>query len=73
MRAIIINKHGGIEQLCLADIPVPEPGPGQLSKSIGFWSKSSGCTSARGHRSSWITTCQWYSKVESYFSHCNGN
>jgi NADPH2:quinone reductase len=30
MDAIVVRAHGGPEELVLADVPVPEPGPGQV-------------------------------------------
>jgi NADPH2:quinone reductase len=30
MRAVVVNRHGGPEVLEVAEVPAPEPGPGQL-------------------------------------------
>lgn len=36
MRAIRVEQHGGPEVLTLADIPLPEPGPGQARVKLQF-------------------------------------
>ena len=34
MRAVVIHEHGGTDQLCFEDRPVPEPGPGQVRVAV---------------------------------------
>ena len=34
MRAIVIEEHGGLEQLSLKELPIPEPGPGQVRVAV---------------------------------------
>jgi len=34
MRTILIEKHGGFEQLSIKEVPIPEPGPGEVRVAV---------------------------------------
>ncbi|MDH6113877.1 NADPH2:quinone reductase [Kitasatospora sp. MAP12-15] len=36
MRAVLVEKFGGPEVLTLADVPVPKPGPGEVSIEVAY-------------------------------------
>ena len=46
MKAVRIHEHGGIEVLQVEEIPVPEPGPGQICVHLK--------TSALNHLDIWV-------------------
>ena len=42
MRAVAVDRHGGVGQLRLRELPIPVPGPGQLllrvhAAGVGHW------------------------------------
>jgi NADPH2:quinone reductase len=36
MRAVVVEQYGGPEQAVLRDVPIPEPGPGEVSIDVAF-------------------------------------
>ena len=36
MRAVVVREYGGPEVLTLADLPEPDPGPGEVTITVRF-------------------------------------
>ena len=34
MRAVVVREHGGLDQLCFEDLPMPEPGPSEVRVKV---------------------------------------
>ena len=46
MRAFRVHEHGGTEVLCFEEIPVPQPGPGEVRVKVAW--------SALNHLDTWV-------------------